>query len=406
MRRNTAVFIALAMFSALQARGADLQHDVGVSSGYFAASDVNMEDGWVTNFNWEVHTGTKLAFRFTLGTIGTDFVEEMICGESDCTDAFDNDGDGSINEMENLWKDIDFNIKWYTTMSLVVRGQREWFNPHVIVGLGAYKIDPVLAPGDNPEDSQVFHFGPHAGFGASLRAGDNLSFPFDIQMHWVIDKRLEDLGVTITAGARLRNPSSLFDEGYFEIGAGYLAGDGDKGIFQGIPVEVEIENGSAGNLRFGGFFTKHWGLEGQLWGSFTEFTGIFDLGSSSISSSDDVNVMGLDVSTVLRLNSSGKFNFLLLGGIGAISRADTEVEGVDFDLGIPGPDKEPVDIGSSLTLHLGAAAKIFLRENFYLRPDVRYLYVDGIDLDFDSGKKSQLDYSVATVSAGWAFDNK
>lgn len=398
--------MALAIFLALQARGVDLQHDVGVSSGYFAASDANVDDGWVTNFNWEVHTGSKLAFRFTLGTIETDFVEEIICGESDCTDAFDNDGDGSINEMEDLWKDIDFNIKWYVTMSLVARGQRKRFNPHVLVGLGAYKIDPVLAPGDDPEDAQVFHFGPHAGFGASLRVGENWTFPFDAQMHWVIDKRLEDLGVTLTAGARLRNPSSFFDEKYFEIGGGYFTGDGDNGIFLGIPVEEEIESGLAANLRLGGFFTKHWGLEGQLWGSTADFAATIDLGSSSISSSDDVNVMGLDASTVFRLNPSGKFNFLLLGGIGVIGSTESEIEGVDFELGIPGPDKEPVDLGSSLTLHLGAAAKIFLWENFYLRPDVRYLHVDGVDLDFDSGKESQLDYSVATVSAGWVFDNE
>jgi hypothetical protein len=179
MRRNTAVFIALAMFLALQARGADFQHDVGLSGGYFAASDANIEDGWVTNFNWEVHAGSKLAFRVTLGTIGTDFTDEALAG-----------------------REIDFNIKWYGTLSMVLRGQRKRFNPHVLIGLGAYKLDPVMSPDDNPEDSQVFHFGPHAGFGASLRAGEKWSIPLDVQMHWVIDKKLQDLGVTITAGLR------------------------------------------------------------------------------------------------------------------------------------------------------------------------------------------------------------
>jgi hypothetical protein len=194
--------MALAMFLALQARGADLQHDVGLSGGYFAASDVNIDDGWVANFNWEIHTGSKLALRVTLGTFGTDFVKKLTCAESDCTDEVDNDDDGSIDEMEDARKDIDFNIKWYGTLSMVIRGQRKRFNPHILVGLGAYKLDPVLSPSDDPEDSQVFHFGPHAGFGASLRAGDKWSIPLDVQMHWVIDKRLVDLGVTITAGLR------------------------------------------------------------------------------------------------------------------------------------------------------------------------------------------------------------
>jgi hypothetical protein len=204
MRRDTAVFMALAMFLALQARGADLQHDVGLSIGYFAASDVNLEGGWAANFNWEVHADTKLAFRFTLGTIETDFVKDMVCAESDCTDGLDNDLDGSIDEMEDANKDVDFNIKWYGTASMVVRGQRKRFNPYALVGLGAYKLDPVIAPGDDPEAAQVFHFGPHLGFGASLRVNDKWDIPFDVQMHWVIDKRLEDIGVVMTAGLRRR----------------------------------------------------------------------------------------------------------------------------------------------------------------------------------------------------------
>ena len=181
MRRNTVVFIALAMFLALQARGADLQHDLGLSGGYFVASDDNIDDGWVANFNWEVHTEKKLAFRFTFGTIETDFKEEALAG-----------------------REIDFNIKWYGTMSMVLRGQRERLNPHVIIGLGAYKLDPVMAPGDDPEESQVFHFGPHMGFGVSLRAGDKWSIPIEVQMHWVIDKKLVDLGAFLTVGLQRR----------------------------------------------------------------------------------------------------------------------------------------------------------------------------------------------------------
>jgi hypothetical protein len=53
----------------------------------------------------------------------------------------------------------------------------------------------------------------------------------------------------------------------------------------------------------------------------------------------------------------------------------------------------------SLTLHLGVAARISMTDYLYIRPDVRYVYIDGVDLGFDN--RSYLNAFTASVSLGW-----
>jgi hypothetical protein len=141
----------------------------------------------------------------------------------------------------------------------------------------------------------------------------------------------------------------------------------------------------------------------------------------------EVDITGFDGSIVYCPNPSRKINFLLLGGLGLMS---TEL----FE-GARGT--------GTFTLHVGAAAKIFLTDRLYIRPDVRYLsvgesiqccplrYVNSIDLDFDvygldliEGAKEYLEdnsdfdvsgpgfdfdethslnFTTATVSIGWVF---
>ncbi|UCF80482.1 MAG: outer membrane beta-barrel protein [Acidobacteriota bacterium] len=168
--------------------------------------------------------------------------------------------------------------------------------------------------------------------------------------------------------------------GYVEGGAGYFLGDGASGTFLGQPARAEIENSLMVGGRGGMFFTNNWGLEGWLAYSPAEVTRSASALGSGI---DDMAILFLDASAVYCLNPSGEKNVLLLGGIGYMQ---ARIEGFNSQ--------------SSPTLHLGAAAKLFRTESFYIRPDVRYLYVDGVDFGFDGGKKNQLNSFALFLTIG------
>ena len=144
------------------------------------------------------------------------------------------------------------------------------------------------------------------------------------------------------------------DTWYLEGGLGYYIGD-DIGV-------AEIESDFLIDFRGGTFLTETWGLEGQIWQVSTDVAGL------------DIDILGVDVSAVYCFNPSEKHNFFAVGGIGYV---DIEDE-------------------NSFTLHLGAAGRINVTDNFYVRPDARYLYVDDVaDESFNN--------FLITVSAGWVF---
>lgn len=248
---------------------------------------------------------------------------------------------------------------------------------------------------------------------------------------------------------------------YLEGGTGYFFGDSDSEVKADTeiivtdpgppPVEVEtkykieaeakIENGYPINFRVGRFFSKHWGVESLLWFFPTELTGSVGVDGVAVTAgtgearpygkgftdSVEVDMAGFDGSVVYCPNPSRKINFLLLGGLGLMS---TELFEGSRGTG-------------AFTLHVGAAAKIFLTDRLYIRPDVRYLsvgesirccpfrYINSIDLDFDvygldsierakeyledesdfdiSGpgfdfdETHSLNFTTATVSIGWVF---
>jgi opacity protein-like surface antigen len=189
---------------------------------------------------------------------------------------------------------------------------------------------------------------------------------------------------------------------YLEGGLGYyisvsVSETFDDPLLGSIESESEIRNDVLINVRGGRFFTKRWGLEVQLWRAFTEVTGAADGWPFP---GADADVSGLDVSAVFCPNPTGKNNFLVVGGIGYVI--------VDFDL-LPEVKEAlkllgmtPGDGDSSLTLHLGAAGRINVTDSIYVRTDVRYLYVNGIDFGFPSGD-SQLNNFLITVNVGWVF---
>jgi opacity protein-like surface antigen len=178
--------------------------------------------------------------------------------------------------------------------------------------------------------------------------------------------------------------------GYVEGGAGFLVGDSDDGT---DPIlghgEARIESSPTIGARFGGFFTEHFGMEGQVWYSPSDLEFEF---SGTVSDSLDIDIWGFDASIVLCPNPSGKYNFLVLGGIGYLNG--------DIDLNVPGEDSSESE--DSTTLHVGAAVDLFVTDDVYIRPDARYLYVEGFDL-FGLGKESRLDLFTISVNVGLMF---
>jgi hypothetical protein len=208
---------------------------------------------------------------------------------------------------------------------------------------------------------------------------------------------------------------------YFEGGLGHFSGDGDgkTKTFPGEPpekteykLEVEVENDYLINLRVGRFFSKHWGVESLLWFSSTEFTGSVkeditvseeNVVSTKFTDGVEMDIAGIDGSIVYCPNPSGKFNVLLLSGVGLLS---TEL----FE-GSRG--------SGAFTLHYGVAARIFFTDKLYIRSDFRYVDVNGLDLgvdvngldlgfdvsglglDFDG--TSPLTFTTTTVSIGCVF---
>ena len=190
--------------------------------------------------------------------------------------------------------------------------------------------------------------------------------------------------VAMTALALIAAPASAevsTGAGCFEGGPGYFLGGSASGTFLGRPARAEIENSIAIVGRGGVFFTKNWGFEGQLAYSPAE---VIRSASALGSSVDNMAILFLDASAVYCLNPSGEKNVLVLGGIGYMQ---TRIEGFNSQ--------------RSPTFHLGAAAKLFHAESFYIRPDVRYLYVDDVEFGFDDGKKNQLNSFVLSLTIGW-----
>jgi hypothetical protein len=153
-------------------------------------------------------------------------------------------------------------------------------------------------------------------------------------------------------------------------------------------------------------------VESLFWFSSTEFIGSVkeditdseeNVVSTKFTDSVEMDITGIDGSIFYCPNPSGKFNILLLGGVGLLS---TEL----FE-GSRG--------SGTFTMHLGAAARIFFTDKLYIRPDFRYLDINGLDLgvdvngldlgfdvnslglDFDG--TSPLTFTTTTVSIGWVF---
>lgn len=177
---------------------------------------------------------------------------------------------------------------------------------------------------------------------------------------------------------------------YLEGGLGYYIGDGDDTkTDQGYPDELEIENDYLINFRAGWFLAEDRGVEGQLWYSETTATRTFTIaaigGIRHVTLNFGTNVYGFDVGAVFCLNPPRKHNLFVVGGVGY---ANVDMSGVEDE--------------DTLTLHFGLAARISMTKHFYFRPDVRYLYMNGIDFRFREGD-SKLSNILITVSTGLAF---
>ena len=93
----------------------------------------------------------------------------------------------------------------------------------------------------------------------------------------------------------------------------------------------------------------------------------------------DLDLTTLDVDAIYHFNSSGRFVPYVLAGVGYVS--------ADLDRPIIGTVNglQPVRIGddNGFTANAGLGAKLYVTDNFLLRLDARYRYLDKVVDRFD-----------------------
>ncbi len=124
-------------------------------------------------------------------------------------------------------------------------------------------------------------------------------------------------------------------------------------------------------LRYGYNFTENWGLEAALGYSPNRVKG---LSSGNV----DLNLTTLDVDGVYHFSGLGRFVPYLVAGVGYAN--------ADLDHNLQGTvNGQPVSIGddSSFTFNGGLGAKYFITDNFLIRVEGRYRYLDKLVDRFD-----------------------
>lgn len=120
-------------------------------------------------------------------------------------------------------------------------------------------------------------------------------------------------------------------------------------------------------LRYGINFTPDWGLELSLGRTGTS---VQDLPGRDI----DLDLTTLDVDAIRHFNSGNRFVPYVLAGVGYVS--------ADLDRPIVGTldGVQPVRISddNGFTANAGLGAKYYVTDNFLLRLDARYRYLDKI----------------------------
>jgi opacity protein-like surface antigen len=148
--------------------------------------------------------------------------------------------------------------------------------------------------------------------------------------------------------------------------AGELFGDDltDRAISGRTP---KVDDDVTYGLRYGVNFTPDWGLELSLGRTNTS---VQDLPGRDV----DLDLTTLDVDAIRHFNSGNRFVPYMLAGVGYVTAdLDRPLLGVANGL-------QPVRIedDNSFTLNAGVGAKYFVTDNFLLRLDARYRYLDKV----------------------------
>lgn len=127
----------------------------------------------------------------------------------------------------------------------------------------------------------------------------------------------------------------------------------------------KLDDDVAYGLRYGFNFTPDWGLELSLGGTKTSVQG---LPGRDI----DLDLTTFDVDAIRHFNSGNRFVPYVVAGVGYVT--------ADLDRPIVGVANGPVRIedDNSFTLNAGVGAKYFVTDNFQLRLDARYRYLDKV----------------------------
>lgn len=118
-------------------------------------------------------------------------------------------------------------------------------------------------------------------------------------------------------------------------------------------------------LRYGYNFTPDWGLELSLGRTGTS---VMDLPGRNV----DLDLTTLDVDAIRHFNSGNRFVPYVSAGVGYVT--------ADLDRPIVGVANGPVRIedDNGFTLNAGVGAKYYVTDNFLVRVDARYRYLDKI----------------------------
>ncbi|MFQ5701745.1 MAG: porin family protein [Acidobacteriota bacterium] len=149
----------------------------------------------------------------------------------------------------------------------------------------------------------------------------------------------------------------------------------------------ELDDDVEFGIRYAYNFTSMWGIEGTV--SFSPNSATDTPGGDV-----DLDLFLIDVDAIWHFTPDKRIVGYLVGGVGFAN--------ADLDHPITGTVNgklTQIDDDSGITLNAGVGAKFFATDNFLIRAEVRYRYIDAL-VDENDDSLNTVD---GTVGVGWAF---
>ncbi|MFQ5669066.1 MAG: outer membrane beta-barrel domain-containing protein [Acidobacteriota bacterium] len=174
-----------------------------------------------------------------------------------------------------------------------------------------------------------------------------------------------------------------------DVYVGYFLGDdvADQSIMGSTP---ELDDDATFGVRYGYQFTQRWGIEislGYSPGTITDISGLPPGGGDEI----DVDLFLVDVDAVYNFNPDAKIVGYVVFGVGGVT--------ADLDSPIPGPNNTTIEDDDGFTANVGGGARFFITDNFNIRAEARYRFIDALISEMDDS----LNTVEGTVAAEWVF---